>query len=122
LLAGDLGSPLGARRFDAVVANPPYVAEAEAPELAPEIREHEPRLALFSKEGGLAHSRRLAGWLGDHLVATGCAAVECAAQRAAATRDLFAAALGAPWSVRLASDLAGRGRAVVVEPRSAAED
>lgn len=32
--------------FDAIVSNPPYVPEAEWAQLAPEIRDHEPKLAL----------------------------------------------------------------------------
>ena len=47
LLHGDLLGPLpGGLRFDAVVSNPPYVTEAELPDLQPEVREYEPRLAL----------------------------------------------------------------------------
>jgi release factor glutamine methyltransferase len=34
--------------FDLIVANPPYVSRAEAATLAPEVREHEPELALFA--------------------------------------------------------------------------
>jgi release factor glutamine methyltransferase len=40
-------------RFDLVVANLPYVAEAEWPALAPELREYEPRGALVSGPTGL---------------------------------------------------------------------
>jgi len=122
LLCGDLGAPLGDRRFDVVVANPPYIDQAERAALAPEIREHEPALALFSDQGGLAHSHRIADWLRDHLATTGCAVVECAAQRATATHALFAAVLGDPWTVQLVCDLAGRQRAVSVSPRPAAEE
>ena len=47
LRQGDLLGPLpGGLRFDAVVSNPPYVTEAELPDLQPEVREYEPRLAL----------------------------------------------------------------------------
>jgi release factor glutamine methyltransferase len=46
-------------RWDAVVSNPPYVAEADAPTLAPEVRDHEPHLALFAGQDGLAVYRRL---------------------------------------------------------------
>lgn len=36
------------RRFDFVVSNPPYVSEAEMEALAPDVRDHEPRLALLA--------------------------------------------------------------------------
>lgn len=45
--------------LDLVVANPPYVTEGEYAELSPEVREHEPRLALVSPDQGLAHLRGL---------------------------------------------------------------
>jgi len=41
-------------RFDAVLANPPYVAEAELAGLAPEIVRHEPLQALRAGRDGLA--------------------------------------------------------------------
>jgi release factor glutamine methyltransferase len=45
--------------FDAVLANPPYVADSERPSLAPEIIRHEPAGALFAGEDGLAVIRPL---------------------------------------------------------------
>ncbi len=57
---GDLLEPVTALagRFDLVVSNPPYVDPSE--DLAPEVRDHEPRLALFAPEGRDALYRRLA--------------------------------------------------------------
>jgi release factor glutamine methyltransferase len=45
--------------FDAVLANPPYVAEGERAGLAPEILRHEPAEALFAGGDGLQVIRRL---------------------------------------------------------------
>jgi release factor glutamine methyltransferase len=39
--------------FDAVIANPPYIADGERSVLAPEILRHEPPTALFAGEDGL---------------------------------------------------------------------
>ena len=77
------GSLFGALRpeeqasFDLLVANPPYVDPAEAATLAPEVREHEPREALYAAGGGLDVVRaivaeaaawlRPGGWLGMEL-------------------------------------------------------
>jgi release factor glutamine methyltransferase len=55
---GDEGDSAPAR-FDAVVSNPPYVAERDLPELQREVREHEPRVALTPGGDGLSVVRRL---------------------------------------------------------------
>jgi release factor glutamine methyltransferase len=45
--------------FDAIVANPPYVVDEAAPALQPEVRDHEPALALFGGADGLDLVTRL---------------------------------------------------------------
>ena len=55
--AGDLLA--GAGQVDALLSNPPYVAERERAMLAPEITRHEPPGALFAGEDGLDVIRRL---------------------------------------------------------------
>ena len=53
---GDLLAPLGERAatLDAIVANPPYIPAGELSGLQPEVRDHEPRLALDGGPDGLA--------------------------------------------------------------------
>jgi release factor glutamine methyltransferase len=46
--------------FDLIVSNPPYVAEAEWDELAPSVRDYEPREALVAGADGLDLIRRIA--------------------------------------------------------------
>lgn len=58
-LAGDLLAPVAGERFEMVISNPPYVAEADRDTLAVEIREFEPARALFADGDGLAIYRRL---------------------------------------------------------------
>ena len=48
-----------ADRADLIVSNPPYVASGDAPGLVPEVREHEPHVALFAGDDGLHVYRRL---------------------------------------------------------------
>jgi len=60
-LKGDLFAPLAAgSTFDLVVSNPPYIAHAEFASLAPDVRDHEPRVALDGGPDGLAFYRRIA--------------------------------------------------------------
>jgi release factor glutamine methyltransferase len=49
----------GAGDVDAVVANPPYVAETDRAALPPEVARHEPAVALFAGADGLDVVRRL---------------------------------------------------------------
>lgn len=53
-LFGDLGGP-----FDLILSNPPYVSESERLTMQPEVRDHEPPLALFAGADGLHVVRRL---------------------------------------------------------------
>ena len=45
----DLLAALPEESFDIIISNPPYVSLADAPTLAPEVRDHEPHLALFGR-------------------------------------------------------------------------
>ena len=109
LLAGDGFAPVAGERFDVIVSNPPYVAEAAAAGLAPELR-HEPALALFAPGDGSALLRRIAAEAGAHLRPGGLLALELApAQAGDVTQCLAAAGFGGIAEHR---DLAGRVRAV----------
>ena len=46
--------------FDLIVSNPPYISLSEMDELSPEVREHEPRLALTDEGDGLGAYRHIA--------------------------------------------------------------
>lgn len=60
LARSDLFSSVGSERFDVVVSNPPYVPAADLPALQPEVREHEPHLALTDGGSGLSILERIA--------------------------------------------------------------
>jgi release factor glutamine methyltransferase len=51
--AGDLLAPV-TELADLIVSNPPYVASGDSPGLVPEVREHEPHVALFAGADGLS--------------------------------------------------------------------
>jgi release factor glutamine methyltransferase len=55
----DLGSALPSGCFDLAVSNPPYVPDAGSENIQREVREHEPRVALFGGSDGLDVYRRL---------------------------------------------------------------
>ena len=58
-VASDLLRDVAGERFDAVISNPPYVAEHERKTLPQEVREFEPALALFAGPTGLEIYTRL---------------------------------------------------------------
>jgi release factor glutamine methyltransferase len=67
-LQGDLFAPLPpGSTFDLVVSNPPYIAAHEFAGLAPDVRDHEPRVALDGGPDGLAFYRRIAAGVGNVL-------------------------------------------------------
>lgn len=108
LLEADLLDGL-AGPFDAVLSNPPYVAERDRDDLPADVVHHEPPGALFAGDDGLATIRRLI----PQVAATGAAliALEVGAGQAQAVAGLVRAA-GFPESEVL-RDLAGIERVVV---------
>jgi release factor glutamine methyltransferase len=62
LHCGDLLDPVTALsgRIDVIASNPPYVDPSEAASLPPEVREHEPALALFPPDDAYSIYRTLA--------------------------------------------------------------
>jgi release factor glutamine methyltransferase len=74
---GDGFAGLGGQRcFDLIVSNPPYVATAEIQTLEPEVRDHEPRVALDGGRDGLDFYRRIAAEAGAFLRPGGRAMLE----------------------------------------------
>jgi len=78
---GDLFEPLGARRYDVILANPPYV-DAEALSAFPPEFSAEPRLAHNGGEDGLALVRLILQQAGPHLTADGALICEVGRGRA----------------------------------------
>lgn len=63
LLSGDLFDPiipqLDVGKFDLIVCNPPYVSSGEYEKLDKNVKNYEPRLALFAGEDGMDIYRRI---------------------------------------------------------------
>jgi ribosomal protein L3 glutamine methyltransferase len=82
LVQGDLFASLGGRRYDLIIANPPYVSAASMASLPSEYR-HEPELALASGDDGLDLTRAILGGARQHLGPGGLLVVEIGYNREA---------------------------------------
>lgn len=96
-------------RFDLIVSNPPYIAAAEMPGLAPELA-WEPRGALTDEGDGLSAYRAIAAGAATHLAPGGRLIVETGHAQGAAVAAIFRGA--GLESVACHPDLGGRQRAV----------
>ena len=112
LLRGDLCQALRPGSADFVVSNPPYIRREELADLAPEIREHEPREALDGGEDGLEVVRRLIPGAAAALRPGGWLALELAPDQPETVRALLADR-GDFDSLRIFQDLAARPRGVL---------
>jgi release factor glutamine methyltransferase len=65
--------------FDIIVSNPPYVARRDAGSLQREVRDHEPSVALFAGEDGLAVYSSLIAQAGERLAPGGLLVLELGA-------------------------------------------
>lgn len=109
-LHADLLSDVG--ELDAVVCNPPYVAESERALLAPEILRHEPAEALFAGPDGLSCIRELLAQVAE-LPDVRFLALEVGAGQAQAIVELTRAA--GFDAIRFERDLARIQRVVIAE-------
>jgi release factor glutamine methyltransferase len=76
-------------RFDLVISNPPYIPSAEIRSLQPEVRDHDPRLALDGGADGLDFFRRLAGETARFLNPGGRLMLEFGDGQAEIIREIF---------------------------------
>jgi release factor glutamine methyltransferase len=109
---GSYCAPLVGERLAAVVANPPYIAPAEASELPTLVRNWEPPFALFASDAGMAAIDAIAKGAVGVLVPHGLLALEVDARRAGAAGALLEGT-GAFDHVAIHRDLTGRERYVV---------
>lgn len=94
--------------FDLIVANPPYLTEAETDATAPEVKGFEPRSALAAGTDGLADLRTILAGAPGFLGGGGALALETGIAQHAELQRLAA---DGPWStVESIRDLTGRDR------------
>ena len=94
--------------FDFVVSNPPYVGSSAPEKVQREVRDFEPRVAVFAGESGLEVYRQLIPQARERLAPGGWLVMEIGFSMEAALRDLLTG-----WQeVRVTHDLQGIPRVV----------
>lgn len=111
-LVGDWASAIGTdARFDLIVSNPPYIRQRDLAELPPEVRDHEPRLALDGGADGLDAYRVLFPLMARLLTPGGLVALEFGLGQGS---DVLALAQAAGFThMELHADLESRERVIV---------
>ena len=98
-------------KFEIIVSNPPYIASVEIEKLMPEVRDHEPRMALDGTEDGLHFYRRIIKEAGKHLVNSGMLFFEIGYDQGQAVSELMRT--GGYREVQVVQDYAGLDRVVL---------
>ncbi len=111
LVQSDIFDALEGRVFDLIVSNPPYIPAGEIEGLEPEVKDHEPRLALDGGADGMDLVRRIVSGLGDHLAPEGLAILEIGNGQA---EEVCRMAEAEGFSARTMSDFSGEQRFVKI--------
>lgn len=96
--------------FDLIVSNPPYIRSQEIAGLMPEVREHEPHLALDGKDDGLHFYREIIKGAMPHLKRDGQLFFEIGYDQGEAVQALLAA--NGYTEIAVVKDYAGLDRVV----------
>ncbi|MDE7232971.1 MAG: peptide chain release factor N(5)-glutamine methyltransferase [Lachnospiraceae bacterium] len=97
-------------RYDIIVSNPPYIETDVIGTLMPEVREHEPVMALDGGADGLTFYRRIVQGAGDHLKRGGMLFFEIGCEQAAGVREIMEQA--GFREIEVVKDFAGLDRVV----------
>jgi release factor glutamine methyltransferase len=113
----DLLSLYANQQFDFVVSNPPYVGENEADKVQRQVREFEPKIAVFSGKEGMDIYRRLIPQAHNALRPGGWFVTEIGYSEEEKVRNLLAG-----WAdIQVTADLQGIPRVVAARKMAAQE-
>jgi len=99
--------------FDLIVSNPPYIETGTLAGLAPEVRDHEPRMALDGGVDGLDPYRIIAAQAGRFLIPGGRVIVEIGPDQGRAVAKMLQDA--GFDGISICADLDGRDRVVLAK-------
>ncbi len=118
LLSGDLFDPiipqLDVGKFDLIVCNPPYVSSSEYEKLDKNVKNYEPRLALFAGDDGMDIYRRIIERIDSFLKSDAALILEIGYAQGQAIKELLEQA-GTFAEVRIEKDLHNNDRIVTAQ-------
>lgn len=102
------------KKFDLIIANPPYIGLNEKPELTPEVCEHEPYSALFAGEEGLDDYRIIAADISSYMSEKSIIILEIGYRQSSTVKGIFAQK--GFKNINVFQDLGGRDRCLLIRP------
>lgn len=97
-------------KFDVLVSNPPYIRTCEIEELMPEVRDHDPFIALNGHESGIYFYEKIINAAGEFLNRGSLVAFEIGCDQGKSVSELMKNA--GYYGVEVIKDLAGNDRVV----------
>lgn len=112
---GDLLAPLitRQRRFDVIVANPPYIPTADFYQMDPLVADQEPRKALNAGSDGLDFYRRLRAQLSQVIASPALVAFEVGDGQGVDVARMFEEQFGNRATMAIKKDMNGKERMVL---------
>ncbi len=95
--------------FDMILSNPPYIQSGVIPGLDPEVRDHEPHLALDGSEDGLLYYRKIVQEAPEYLNPSGWLCMEIGYDQGEDLKRILSES-GAFTSIEIIRDLSGLDR------------
>jgi release factor glutamine methyltransferase len=100
--------------YDTIVSNPPYIADVEKVDMAKNVLDYEPHLALFAEDNGLAIYQKIAEKAQSYLTNKGKIYLEIGHLQGQAVSQLFQHHFP-DKRVRVLQDLAGKDRMITID-------
>ena len=103
---------LNTKKYNLIISNPPYIASQFIEGLEPEVREHEPKMALDGGADGLIFYRKIAEQVPEHLKKKGILMMEIGFDQKDAVQALLTET-GRFENIICLQDLTGKDRIIV---------
>lgn len=114
-IQSDLFEKVAGNKFDIIVSNPPYIESDVIDDLSPEVKDHEPHLALDGGADGLDYYRKIIKEAPKHLTYGGTILFEIGYNQASAVSELLSIDFE---DIKVVKDYGNNDRVVFAKLRS----